>query len=324
MSRLSHTMLLLLISIVLAGWLANTQLSLIRINSQELWQLLTTWHVHNMGELIIAQLRLPRFVMALIVGSALACSGCTMQAITTNPLASPSLFGVNAGAALGLVVATLFAIPVQFGDTLLSMAGAALCWGLVMLIGAIGQASQLRLILAGVMISTFCGALTKALLLFHESSSHSLLSQLAGSLAGVRWPVVQQTAVVVIPLCLLLWMLSSRLNLFALGSTHTQLLGIATWQWQFIFSLITLILVASIVSHCGYFGFVGLIVPHLARRLVGHRHQRLIPCAALLGASLVCWADLLSRAISFPTETPAGAVLALIGAPFFLYLVRRQ
>lgn len=324
MNRFAYIIFILFMSILLAGWLANTQLSLIKINSQGLWHLLTTSHANDMGELVIEQLRLPRFIMALLVGSALACSGCTMQAITTNLLASPSLFGVNTGAALGLVIATLFAVPVEFSDTLLSTIGAALCWSLVMLIGTIGTTSQLRLIFAGVMVNTFCAALTKALLLFNESSSHSLLSQLAGSLAGVRWPVVQQAATIIIPLCLLLWTLSSRLNLFALGSTHTQLLGIATWQWQLIFSLITLILVATVVSRCGYFGFVGLMVPHLARRLVGYRHQLLLPCAMLLGASLVSWADLLARAVNFPTETPAGAVLALIGAPFFLYLVRRQ
>ncbi|MFM2476889.1 FecCD family ABC transporter permease [Celerinatantimonas sp. MCCC 1A17872] len=324
MSRFGYIALFLMATILFSGWIATTQLSLISINSHELWQFLTTLHTHDMGELVIAQLLLPRFIMAILVGGALACSGCTMQALTANPLASPSLFGVNAGAALGLVIATLFAIPMQFGDALLSIVGAAVCWTLVMLIGAVGRTSQLRLILAGVMVSTFCGAFTKALLLFHESSSHSLLSQLAGSLAGIRWPVVQETAIIVIPLCILLWVLSPRLNLFALGRTQTQLLGIATWQWQFIFSLITLILVAVIVSRCGYFGFVGLMVPHLARRLVGHRHQVLLPTAMLLGASLVCWADLLARSVNFPTETPAGAVLALIGAPFFLYLVRRQ
>ncbi|CAG9001000.1 MAG: Fe(3+) dicitrate transport system permease protein FecC [Candidatus Celerinatantimonas neptuna] len=311
--------------IILAGILSLTQFSPLSLNIQEAWHVISGQNIQNTVELVIRELRIPRFIAAILIGAALASAGTCMQAITGNPLASPSLFGITAGASLGLVLATILPIwPGWLYDQLISMITAACCWGIIMFLTHTGrQNNSLKLILCGLTVTAFCSAITRVLLLFFESSSHSLLNQLTGNLAGLRAHDVFWLMKIIVPILIILLLISHRLDLLQLGREQAQNLGISFNYWQISLSLLVLVLVSTTVSLCGQFAFVGLLVPHLARFLTGHRHRFMLPVSMLIGANLVSWGDLLGRATNFPAETPAGAVLAIIGAPCLIYLVRR-
>lgn len=278
----------------------------------------------GMADLVVRQIRLPRVLLAGLVGAALAAAGCLMQALTRNPLASPGLLGVNAGAALGVVLVSAW-LPLDstIGLPMGAMAGGLLAWGLVMLLGSGWRGERGRLVLAGIAVSALCGALTRAGLLLAEEQASGVLSFLAGSFAAVQ-PATWQSSWPGLLLGLLLALgLAPAANLLALGEARAASLGVNLVALRLILSLTVLLLVGICVSRVGAVAFVGLLGPHLARALVGVDHRRLLPCAMLVGACLTLAADLLGRALAFPAETPAGALLALVGAPCFLYLVRR-
>jgi ABC-type Fe3+-siderophore transport system permease subunit len=276
---------------------------------------------------IVAQLRVPRALCAALVGACLGLAGALMQGITRNRLASPSLFGVTAGAALGLALFStgLVALPFAGGALLMTCLGGALAWVIVFSLGGAWSpaAAQGRLVLAGVTVAALCAALTRLTVILVEAQAQSVLNWLAGSLANVGaaqlqllWPCTLVGAV---------WAMfcAPRLNLVNLGEDAARSLGvgIASLRLQVFFA--SLLLVGASVCAVGPIGFVGLIAPNIARQYLGNDYRWLIPASALLGAAIVLAADLLSRAVAFPVETPAGVVTALIGAPFFLYLARR-
>lgn len=322
-SRFISSAIILTLLLGLVALLSLISFSPLELSLHDLKPLFTETSDLPLHALVIEQLRLPRVAAGFLCGAALATAGTLMQATTANPLASPSLFGINAGAMLGLVIATALPLPANWpSDYLLSALSAACCWALVM--GFSGHGERLRLILTGIAVSTFCAALSRALLLFFDDSSQSLLSQMAGNLTGLRWPAVEQMALIILPLLVLSLFIAPRLNILALGNAQSHTLGLNTVHWRWGTSIIVLLLVCASVVEAGTFTFLGLLVPHLARLLVGHDYRRLLPIALLIGALLLGTADLLGRAVNFPAETPAGAILALIGAPFFVYLVRRQ
>ena len=276
---------------------------------------------------IVAQLRVPRAVCAALVGACLGLAGALMQGITRNRLASPSLFGVTAGAALGLALFStgLVVLPFAGGALLMTCLGGALAWVIVFSLGGAWSptAAQGRLVLAGVTVAALCAALTRLTVILVETQAQSVLNWLAGSLANVGaaqlqllWPCTLVGAV---------WAMfcAPRLNLVNLGEDAARSLGvgIAGLRLQVFFA--SLLLVGASVCAVGPIGFVGLIAPNIARQYLGNDYRWLMPASALLGAAIVLAADLVSRAVAFPAETPAGVVTALIGAPFFLYLARR-
>jgi ferric citrate transport system permease protein len=245
---------------------------------------------------IVAQLRVPRALCAALVGACLGLAGALMQGITRNHLASPSLFGVTAGAALGLALFStgLVALPFAGGALLMTCLGGAAAWVIVFSLGGAWSptAAQGRLVLAG------------------------SLANVGTAQLQLLWPCTVLGA---------LWAVfcAPRLNLVNLGEDAARSLGvgIASLRLQVFFA--SLLLVGASVCAVGPIGFVGLIAPNIARQYLGNDYRWLIPASALLGAGIVLAADLLSRAVAFPVETPAGVVTALIGAPFFLYLARR-
>ncbi|MFM2482720.1 FecCD family ABC transporter permease [Celerinatantimonas sp. YJH-8] len=313
--------------ILCAGWLSLTQLSTLALNTHTALKVLSGNTPHTAIGLVMTELRLPRFIGALLCGAALAGAGLIMQAITANPIASPSIFGITSGANLGFVLAVLNPLwPAWLPEQIAAIILAALCWFIVMRLGNVHKntGSMIQLVLVGAAISTFCAAITKTLLIFFESTSHSLLSQMAGNLAGLRWPDIIPLMAILVPLLILTQCICNKLNLIRLGHQQAQNIGLNTNRWLLIFSSIVLVSVSTVISYCGQFAFVGLVVPHISRLFIGHDHRVSFPITCLLGATLIAWSDVLGRASNFPAETPAGAVIALIGAPIFLYLVRRK
>lgn len=324
MTKYHFSLLMVFGVLILIGGLSLILASPLHLTAVDGWHALSG-HDSNLKTLVVTELRLPRFIIAALAGIALTYAGAIMQAITANPIASPSLFGINSAANLGFVLATLFPIlPENIPAQLAAIIAASVCWLFINYLARTGRCqSMLKLILIGTAISALCSAITRALLLFFESQNHALLSQMAGNLAGLRTAELYQMAWVIIPLVLITQGVSHQLNILRLGQRQAESLGLNVPCWNLGLSLIVLILVATVVSFCGQFAFIGLMIPHLARFWCGVDHRKMLPMAGLLGGLLLALADLLGRIAHFPAETPAGAITALIGAPAFLYWVRR-
>jgi len=286
-----------------------------------------TGEVRSMAAQLILTVRLPRVLVAAAAGAALALAGTLMQGMTRNPLASPALFGINAGAACMMVVAQvgLLGWLSQWPLLLVTALGAALSGALVLVLGGAlsGRIHPVRIVLAGVALTAMLTALTRALLIMDEQAQ-AVLDWLSGSLADTRWQDWHSLwPVLLIAGAGALW-LARGLNLLALGEEVATGLGVSPLRIRLQASLLVTLLAAATVAVTGPIAFVGLLVPHFARALVGHDHHRLLPVAALLGAALMVWADLLSRWLVFSAETPVGLVTALVGAPCFLWLAARR
>jgi iron complex transport system permease protein len=275
---------------------------------------------------VIYTLRLPRTLVACIVGMALAISGCIFQGLTRNSLADPSIIGINAGASLVAVgVIVLFPAAPVYVLPIAALAGALLIAGLIYGLAWNGGSSPTLLILLGIGLAAIATAFTSLMITFGSIYDVSqALVWLAGSVYGRTWEQVfafLPWLIVGVPLAL---SLSRHLNVLNLGEDVAKSLG-SRVEWQRgLLVLVAVSLAGSAVATAGTIAFVGLIAPHMGRQLIGPNHQNLLPVTALLGGLLVTLADLLGRILFAPIELPCGVVTAAIGAPFFLYLLIRN
>ncbi|HIF5798418.1 TPA: FecCD family ABC transporter permease [Vibrio parahaemolyticus] len=281
----------------------------------------------NMLHQILATLRAPRTYAGLLIGASLAVSGVLMQGLTRNPLASPSILGINAGAACFMALASI-GVPFfsQLNPIINAVFGALLSGGAVMLLGGFFSARShpLRLVLAGIAISALLIGLTRASVILADDMAYSVLHWLTGSLSAVdsqQWQQLWPFATLGLALAM---GLARNLNLLALGDEVAVGLGGNIRLTRFISGLAVVLLAGTSVAIAGPIGFVGLLVPHLVRPIVGHNYHILIPVSALCGAALVTWSDALSRAIAFPAETPVGVITALLGTPCFIAIAMRK
>ncbi|WP_373416907.1 FecCD family ABC transporter permease [Vibrio parahaemolyticus] len=281
----------------------------------------------NMLHQILATLRAPRSYAGLLIGASLAVSGVLMQGLTRNPLASPSILGINAGAACFMALASI-GVPFfsQLNPIINAVFGALLSGGAVMLLGGFFSARShpLRLVLAGIAISVLLIGLTRASVILADDMAYSVLHWLTGSLSAVdsqQWQQLWPFATLGLVLAM---GLARNLNLLALGDEVAVGLGGNIRLTRLISGLAVVLLAGTSVAIAGPIGFVGLLVPHLVRPIVGHNYHILIPVSALCGAALVTWSDALSRAIAFPAETPVGVITALLGTPCFIAIAMRK
>ncbi|HHF3065265.1 TPA: FecCD family ABC transporter permease [Vibrio diabolicus] len=281
----------------------------------------------NMLHQILATLRAPRTYAGLLIGASLAVSGVLMQGLTRNPLASPSILGINAGAACFMALASI-GVPFfnQLNPIINAVFGALLSGGAVMLLGGFFSARShpLRLVLAGIAISALLIGLTRASLILADDMAYSVLHWLTGSLSAVdsqQWQQLWPFATLGLVLAM---GLARNLNLLALGDEVAVGLGGNIRLTRLISGLAVVLLAGTSVAIAGPIGFVGLLVPHLVRPIVGHNYHILIPVSALCGAALVTWSDALSRSIAFPAETPVGVITALLGTPCFIAIAMRK
>ncbi len=317
----------LVVFLLLVAWCALFAYSAVPVSATDALTALWAPNEQVIAHVIVRDIRLPRVLDAALVGASLAAAGTLMQGLTRNPLASPSLFGVNAGAALGMaLVTTVFATSSSLSSPLAAMIGGLSAWCLVMMLGGAWKmgAERGQLVLAGIAISALCSALTKASVILVEDQAASVMAWLAGSFAHVEWRTWHMSWPPRSLALVLSMLLAPKVNVLAMGDERVKSLGVNLTLLRVLVGLAVLVLVGISVSTVGAIAFVGLIVPHMARLLVGYDHRILLPVVMLLGAILTLGADIISRAVVFPTETPAGAVLALIGAPCFLYLARKK
>jgi len=294
------------------------------------WHHLTEALIYDAQSLqaqLITSLRLPRVILAALIGASLAVAGALMQGITRNPLASPSLLGINAGAACTIMLATtgIIAPLNQLPLVITAAIGATFAGALVMLLGGglRGQLHPMRTLLSGIAVSAALMALTRAALILDEQAQ-AIISWLSGSLADTGWQHVGQIWPWILPALLLSLVTANSFNLLALGDDVARGLGVNPSQVRLTASALVIVLAASAAAVAGPVSFVGLMVPHLMRQLIGQDYRLLLPLCALGGATLMIWADALSRHLAFPAETPVGILTALTGAPFFLWLACRS
>nr|WP_085820583.1 Fe(3+) dicitrate ABC transporter permease subunit FecD [Klebsiella pneumoniae] len=270
--------------------------------------LLTDWQDGREHYYVLMEYRLPRLLLALFVGAALAVAGVLVQGIVRNPLASPDILGINHAASLASVGALLLMPSLSVMVLpLLAFAG-----------GMAGLA------LTGVALSACWASLTDYLMLLHPQDVNSALLWLTGSLWGRDWHFVK----IAVPLLILFLPLSLRfcrdLDLLALGDARAATLGVSVQRTRFQGLMLAVAMTATGVAVCGPISFIGLVVPHMVRRIAGGRHRWLMPVSALTGALLLVIADLLARIIHPPLELPAGVLTAIIGAPWFVWLLVRM
>jgi iron complex transport system permease protein len=282
------------------------------------------------SDVIVWNVRLPRVVMAVFVGAGLAVCGAALQAMVRNMLADPYLLGINSGASSGAAATILFGVGLGLGQHALAVSafiGALAASFLVFLVArAAGRITAVRLLLAGVAVGYALSALTSFLIFASGSAegARSVMFWLLGSLTLARWdaPLLGLTVVVLVTLVVL--MLSGRrLDALAIGDETALVLGVSPTRFRAQLLVLVSLCIGFVVAASGSIGFVGLVVPHVARRLVGAVHAWSIPVSGLLGAIFLVVADLASRLLLQPRELPIGIVTAMVGAPFLLHLIRR-
>jgi len=279
---------------------------------------------HSKEQLIITTLRLPRTLIAVFVGANLAVAGALMQAMSRNPLASPQLFGVNAGASLAVVASiVLFPHLNAFSSVGFALIGAATGGFIVYSFSSSGGMTPVKLALIGMAVHLFLSSFTQGIIILNESAG-DVLYWMTGAIDGSNW----QDVSVVLPFTIigigLAVIFSGAVSILGLGDETAKGLGQNTKGIKALVSILILILAGSSVAVAGPIGFVGLMVPHIVRKLAGENYKFVIPFTALFGALLLVYADVLARFIAFPYESPVGIVTAVLGTPFFLYLARKE
>lgn len=283
-------------------------------------------HAH---EVIVIQSRVPRVILAAIVGGSLGATGMTIQAIVRNPLAGPSILGVSSGAATGAVIVMRWGL-IGFGVFTLHISaflGGLITLGIVFWIARTGgQITPTRLVLAGVAMSAILSALTSLIVL--TSPDPQLASRVLfwtlGGFGTAQWKLLPMPTITLFIGLVVMLLQARRLNLLLAGDESAIALGLDVANFRKLMFLLTAALTGIMVSMAGVISFVGLVMPHIVRFLVGADHRRALIAVTLLGASFTVTADLLARTIISPLELPVGIVTSLVGGPFFIWLLRRD
>jgi iron complex transport system permease protein len=278
---------------------------------------------------IVQKLRLPRAILAALVGGSLAASGAAFQALLRNPLAEPFILGVSGGAAVGAAMAIVLtgALASSGIVSVAALVGAVTAILFVMRVGtSVGRTMDTRvLLLAGVVAGAFFNACIMLILTFAKTETfRAAIFWMMGSFAGATWTSIGGLAIAAVPALLILFALSRPLNLLAIGEETAAYLGVRTERVKLVAYGTASLLTAASVAASGVIGFVGLVVPHVARMLWGADHRFLLPASVLMGATFVVLADAVARTVARPTELPIGVVTAFVGVPFFLWLLRRR
>jgi len=325
MSRMASRALWALAFLLLALTLMATTQGAMRL------PLASLWHTGDEGlRQIWLTIRLPRVLLALLVGSSLALSGCVLQGVFRNPLADPGLLGISGGAALAVAMWLVLPLRVPplialYAPMVAAFLGSLAVMVIIFLISRSQEGSLSRLLLVGIAINALCAA---AVGMLSWISNDAQLRQLSlwgmGTIGQAQWSTLIVAATLMVPSSLIIWRVAAQLNLLQLGDEEAHYLGVNVARLQRIMLLCSALLVASAVAICGIIGFIGLVVPHLMRLLLGADHRGLVPGSLLMGAILLLVADTFARTIVAPAEMPVGLITSFIGAPWFLWLIFRQ
>ena len=282
----------------------------------------------SMTDTIITDIRLPRLIYSVLTGIGLSLVGLLMQTVTRNALADPYVLGVSSGASTGAVFAIIMGgLPFlgQYNTPIFAALGAALSIILVLL--CVGKSnSPVKLILIGMGMTGVFSALTMMIIYGakHEAQVRSAMFWLLGSFAGIQWSDLPLTAIIIILFMLYIYMFNQDLDVLLLGNHEAAQMGLSVKQLQLSIVVISSIVIATLVSKVGVVGFIGLIIPHLARIIGGPKHKHTLLFSALIGSIVMIWSDVLSRALYSPEEIPIGVLTSLLGAPLFIWIIMNR
>lgn len=273
---------------------------------------------------IIWNVRLPRTIVASLVGTCLALSGSILQGVMRNPLASPNIIGVSAGAGLMTLIILIILPNYYFLAPLGAFVGALLATLFIYFLAWQEGAGPNRIILAGVAVSSLLGAGNNAIMTFYPDKVSGIIGFMVGGLSATNW----QDVITIFPYAvvgmILILLIQNKLNILMLGDEVATGLGITVERTRFLFIIISSLLAGAAVSVVGLLGFVGLIVPHMTRLFIGSDYRYLLPATIFTGSFIVVICDTLARTMFAPIEIPVGIIMSALGAPFFLYLLRRK
>ncbi|WP_364142383.1 FecCD family ABC transporter permease [Paenibacillus sp. LPE1-1-1.1] len=290
------------------------------------WESIVHYDEQSKDQIIIRTTRLPRALIAAAIGASLAVAGALMQTLTRNPLASPSVFGVNAGASFFVVCAAiLLSVSNMHALMWISFLGAAIAAVIVYVLGSAGRGglTPLKMILAGAAMTALFASFTQGILALEKQGLSTVLYWLTGTIAGRSPEMLETIFPYMAGAWAVAWLLAKGLNVLTLGEDTAKGLGQRTILLKLAVGAIVVILAGGSVAIAGPIGFIGIVVPHLSRYIAGIDHRWLIPYCAVCGAILLLAADICARFIMIPEEMPVGVMTAVIGAPFFMYIARR-
>ena len=282
----------------------------------------------SMTDTIITDIRLPRLIYSVLTGIGLSLVGLLMQSVTRNALADPYVLGVSSGASTGAVFAIIMGgLPFlgQYNTPIFAALGAAL--SIIMVLLCVGKSnSPVKLILIGMGMTGVFSALTMMIIYGakHEAQVRSAMFWLLGSFAGIQWGDLPLTAIIVTLFILYIYMFNQDLDVLLLGNHEAAQMGLSVKQLQLSIVIISSIVIATLVSKVGVVGFIGLIIPHLARIIGGPKHRNTLLFSALIGSIVMIWSDVLSRALYSPEEIPIGVLTSLLGAPLFIWIIMNR
>ncbi len=299
------------------------------------WDLLQGRELSDLNRIILWDIRLPRLAMGMLVGAALAVSGVVMQGLFRNPLADPGIVGVSAGAGLGAITAIVFGgllpstILTWVGDGLIAVAAFLGGWASVLVLYRVsthqGQTSVATMLLAGIALAALAGAVSGVMIYMADDQQlRDLTFWGMGSLAGATWIKVATAAPIILTAIVCTQFLARALNGLAMGEAIAHHMGISVQRSKNVAILTVAGATGAAVAVSGGIGFIGIVVPHLLRLSTGPDHHRLLMNSALLGATLLLCADMISRVIVAPAELPIGIVTAILGAPVFFWILLRR
>lgn len=285
--------------------------------------------VNETSQIIILDLRLPRIILAALVGAGLSVVGTSFQGIFKNPMADPFVLGISSGAALGATITIVTGININYMGisvtTLTAFIGALLTTIVVYNIARVGnKVPSITLLLAGVATSYFLSSMISILMIFHREDIEKIVMWTMGNLSTASWNQVGILFILVLPGVIITSFFSRDLNIMLLGEDSARNLGIEVDKVKKIILLISTVMVAGIVSFSGIIGFVGLIIPHIIRLIFGSDYKIVIPFSAIGGAIFLILCDTLARTVASPTEIPVGIITSMLGVPFFLYLLYKS
>ncbi|MHA1744675.1 MAG: FecCD family ABC transporter permease [Promethearchaeota archaeon] len=278
-------------------------------------------------QIIVLSLRLPRVLMAVLIGAMLSIAGVASQNLFKNPIADPYIIGISSSAGFGAAFATVLGVSF-FGKFTLPFISFFFALGTIFFIYQISKKKDdlnvSTLLLSGIALSYLFSALISLLLFLAENTSHLILSVLMGNFWGIGWDEVYISTLVLLPSGLLLYLYGLDMNLLLMGDDAAKSMGLNVKRSKIVIIFGMTILTATAVAFCGSIGFVGLIVPHITRMIFGSDNGKIIPKSAIIGAILLIWADVMARTLSAPLEIPVSVFTSFMGGPFFIWLVIKQ
>ncbi len=322
MNKQVHLLLIVLTLLLGVNIIVGLAMGSVSISFQEIVQIFTGEETEHAR--IFWQIRFPRVLGGIMIGMYLAIAGCILQSVLQNPIADPGVLGISSGASLAAVIIMLL-FPGSIALLIpLAFIGGLFTFAIVAMLTFQNGMKPIHVILAGISISAIWGGVQAILLTAYSDRLIGVMNWLNGTLGNLTWSDIRILFFLAAPVIFIVLLLAAKLNLIILGDDVMYNLGVPIVFYRFLFSFIAVYFAAISVAFTGVIGFVGLIVPHIGRLLVGNNHIRLLPVTLLLGANLLLGADTLARVIIAPQEIPVGTVMSLLGGPFFLYLLLRH